>query len=143
MTELLHAAGVIIIEANDVLLVRHGEAAKHITGSYGLPAGTIEPDESEEHAARRELKEETGLVAGELVDFRQELYTGVIERKTGEMLPSDLRVFICKDYTGMPRGTAETTPQWVTISNLPNYPTLPKVIEAVRDALEFLKQNHQ
>jgi ADP-ribose pyrophosphatase YjhB (NUDIX family) len=52
--------GVIVFDNDNVLLVRSGKASAHVTGSYGLPAGRIEPGEDEVSAARRELQEKTG-----------------------------------------------------------------------------------
>ncbi len=48
-----------------VLLVRRGKPPA--IGSWSLPGGAQELGETAEHAARRELAEETGLVAGLLI----------------------------------------------------------------------------
>ncbi len=48
----------------EVLLARRGKAP--LLGSWSLPGGAQELGETVEEAARRELREETGLLAGEL-----------------------------------------------------------------------------
>jgi 8-oxo-dGTP pyrophosphatase MutT (NUDIX family) len=59
--DVLVAAGVLVRRGEDVLLQRRGD-----DGTWGLPGGRLEPGETLEQAARRELLEETGLVAGRL-----------------------------------------------------------------------------
>ena len=49
----------------EVLLARRGRAPA--LGAWGLPGGAQELGETAEQAARRELLEETGLTAGELL----------------------------------------------------------------------------
>ena len=57
------------------LLTRRAKGLARHSGQYALPGGRLEPDESTETAALRELKEELGLtasarqVAGQLDDF--------------------------------------------------------------------------
>ena len=59
---LLVAAGVLVRNAADaILLVRNAQ-----TGQWGIPGGAMELGESLEETARRELYEETSLVAGDL-----------------------------------------------------------------------------
>lgn len=59
---LLAAAGVIVESPEGAVLLQR----RTDDGSWGLPGGALELGESLEDAARRELREETGLVAGEL-----------------------------------------------------------------------------
>lgn len=59
---LLVAAGVIVLSSQGAVLLER----RTDDGSWGLPGGALELGESLEDAARRELREETGLVAGEL-----------------------------------------------------------------------------
>ncbi|MFH1822816.1 MAG: NUDIX hydrolase [Patescibacteria group bacterium] len=63
MIKIIKTAGMLVYNENKVLLVKHKEGAKHQTGVYGLPAGSVEKNESKINTAIRELKEETGLLA--------------------------------------------------------------------------------
>jgi len=58
------AVSVALLRGGSVLLVRRGRAPSR--GLYAFPGGRIEPGETVEEAARRELIEETGLTAGDL-----------------------------------------------------------------------------
>ena len=56
--------GVVLLRAGAVLLVRRGQPPA--MGQWSLPGGGQELGETAETAARRELREETGLEAGPL-----------------------------------------------------------------------------
>ena len=58
------AAGVLVVKDDAVLLVRRAHAPR--IGFLDVPGGFMEAGESIEQAARRELREETGLVMGTL-----------------------------------------------------------------------------
>jgi ADP-ribose pyrophosphatase YjhB (NUDIX family) len=61
-------AGVLVGETNRLLLVKRTEPPG--VGSWSVPAGYLECDESPEAAAVRELREETGLqVSEEAIDL--------------------------------------------------------------------------
>jgi ADP-ribose pyrophosphatase YjhB (NUDIX family) len=61
---IIPAVSVALRRGDELLLVRRGrEPAK---GLHAFPGGRVEPGESLEQAARRELFEETGLVPGPL-----------------------------------------------------------------------------
>ena len=55
------AVGVICFRGGEVLLIRRGSPPR--LGEWSLPGGRIEPGELAEDAARRELLEETGVIA--------------------------------------------------------------------------------
>jgi ADP-ribose pyrophosphatase YjhB (NUDIX family) len=55
---------VVLFRGEDVLLVRRGHPPS--AGVWSIPGGTQELGETAEDAARRELREETGLTAGPL-----------------------------------------------------------------------------
>lgn len=61
------AAGVLVVRDDGVLLLRR--AHPPAVGRLDIPGGFLEPNESIEFAARRELREETGLVLGPLTSL--------------------------------------------------------------------------
>ncbi len=63
--DVVTAASVVLLRGEDVLLVERATGAA--AGRWSLPGGHLEPGETAEAAARRELAEETGLTAGPLV----------------------------------------------------------------------------
>lgn len=76
-----------------LLLVRRGRAPSQ--GLYAFPGGRVEPGETLEEAARRELFEETGLSTGRLT-----IHAVVeIERSESAFPPYRLTVF-CADHAG-------------------------------------------
>lgn len=112
--------GILIFKNDKVLLVKHGEAASHITGVYGVPAGRIEDDETPPQAVIRELTEETGLIARER-DLEKLLISvppADIPRKDGTTKRFSITLFYCKKYAGDLRATDETTPKWIAVKDL-------------------------
>jgi len=58
------AAALIVDQQNRLLLMKRSDS-----GCWGPPGGAVEPGEVVEMAARREVREETGLEAGEMSLF--------------------------------------------------------------------------
>lgn len=56
-----HCVGVICFRGEDVLLIKRGTAPRK--GEWSIPGGRIEKGETEQDAALRELREETGITA--------------------------------------------------------------------------------
>lgn len=138
---IIPAVAVTVIVKDKVLVVRHGETAGHITGSYGLPAGRLDEDESTRHAAVRELFEETGLVAleADLEEYPNNHYTADLLRKNGETIRSTMTVFICAKYMGSLTGSDETEPEWIALADMHKYEFLPNVEQAVKDSVSYLE----
>lgn len=91
-------AGIIVEDQNGKILLQ----LRHDNHCWGYPGGSVEIDETVEEAAKRELKEETGLEAHSLELF------GVFSGKdlhyiypNGDEVSNIDIVFICKDYSGI------------------------------------------
>lgn len=70
--QILPAVSVALVRDGKVLLVKRGRPP--VQGLYAFPGGKVDPGESDEEAARRELLEETGLEADGL-SFIEEVLT--------------------------------------------------------------------
>ena len=118
--------GVLVFQNDTVLLVKHGEKASHVLGSYGLPAGRVEEDESTIHAAVRELKEETGLEATEedLELLPLNIPDADIKRSDGTTKTFSITVFLCRKYSGELQHNFETIPEWVAIKDVHTLPLI-------------------
>lgn len=88
------AAGVILVSGDRLLLMRRAAGARDHVGTWSVPFGCIEGNESPEETARRELFEETGYhVDGELFhlynDADTQSVTFIVDVEGFEPLLSD------------------------------------------------------
>lgn len=95
---LLQVGASVIVENENGQVLLEKRADNHC---WGYPGGSVELDEVVEEAARRELYEETGLVAGELQLFGvfsgRELH--YVYPNGDEVSNVDI-VYLCKTYSG-------------------------------------------
>ena len=106
-----HAVVVVFNERGEVLLEERSD-----DGYFDFPGGGIDLKESGEEAAKRELFEETGLIADKLVLFN--VYTGEVTHYVyfngDEIYGVDL-VYLCDKYHG------ELKPQLEEVKSLRFY----------------------
>jgi 8-oxo-dGTP pyrophosphatase MutT (NUDIX family) len=145
MNKIIATVGILVFrrENKEVLLVKHGEKAGHLTDSYGLPAGRIEPSEIEVGAAKRELEEETGLRTSvlDLIELPYDFGVTELKRKDGVMFCT-WKVFVCRKFTGDLKGSEETVPEWVKISELSKYWKIGNLESAINEGLKYLKNEN-
>jgi 8-oxo-dGTP diphosphatase len=137
----IQTAGTLAFSEANVLLVKHGESAQHLTGVWGLPGGRLDEGESLIDAAAREFQEETGLTPDKTSMMQlSTVYQGDIVRKSGEILLTYWNVFLVKNFTGDLVGTDETIPEWVKISEVGKLNLLPNTENAIQEGLQLLSK---
>jgi 8-oxo-dGTP pyrophosphatase MutT (NUDIX family) len=94
---IMTGACTIVIDEHDRILLQ----LRTDNGLWGLPGGSLEPGESMEEVAKRELYEETGLIAGELnlldVFSGKDLY---YQYPHGDEVFNVIVAYICREYQG-------------------------------------------
>ena len=99
----------------EILLVQRKDPP--FEGLWALPGGFMEMEETLEEAARRELKEETGIMAGELIRF--ETYDKPGRDPRGRTI-TQVFVMIWKEEMGKPvAGTDASALAWFGLTELP------------------------
>ena len=125
------AVSVALVRGDRLLLVRRGRAPS--LGRYAFPGGRVEPGETAEKAARRELFEETGLVAGTLTLHREYLIGGEAHDKP---VSFRLQVFAGLYEGGEPTaGDDADEAGWHSLADMERLPVIESVLEVARELL--------
>lgn len=124
---ILPAVSVAMQRGDRLLLVRRGRPPSF--GYYAFPGGRVEDGETLEEAARRELTEETGLVAGDL----SPLVRVPVE---GDEVDYDLQVFFGRHAGGEPVAADDAAEaSFFTLAEMEALPVLDSVLEVGRGLL--------
>lgn len=105
-----------LIQAEEVLLIRLGPDRGDWAGLLNGVGGHIERGEDPSQSARREIAEETGLLAGEL------MLAGVVIIDTGDQPGIGLYVFVGGVAGGELHSGSEGSPEWVRLDSLDDVP---------------------
>ncbi len=91
-------ASIVAFRGDEVLLVQRGK--RPYEGFWSLPGGEIQWGETAADAARRELKEETGLLASNLT--LGDVADGILKDETGTVMAHyTIIVFATRDVNGV------------------------------------------
>lgn len=98
-----------------VLLIQRG--LKPFKGKWALPGGFVRVEEELDHAARRELEEETGIQDV----FLEQLYTfGTVDRDPRERVVSVAYYALVKQASREPKASTDADDaQWFTVGDMP------------------------
>lgn len=104
----------LIKKNNNVLIARRSTGDENVLGKWEFPGGKVEPNETEEHAIEREIKEEFEL------DIKANKYitNNVCEYPTKTV---DLRLYECEYISGEFKLHDHSEYKWVNINKLLNY----------------------
>jgi ADP-ribose pyrophosphatase YjhB (NUDIX family) len=111
--------GIVVLQPGSVLLVRRGHPPS--LGAWSLPGGGQELGETAEAAARRELREETGLQVGSMI---LAAYVDSIHRDAAGRIEYHYTIldFAARWHSGSPQaGTDVTEVAWAQFGDLARY----------------------
>lgn len=101
---LIMAGACVIVEKEGMILLQK----RTDNGLWGLPGGALEPGESMEQVARRELLEETGLVAGALELMAVFSGDGLYyQYPNGDEVHNVITAYCCREAHGEPFADGE------------------------------------
>lgn len=125
-----------LLDLPEILLIQRKNPP--FKGLWALPGGFMDMEETLEEAARRELREETGIVAGELIRF--DTYDRPGRDPRGRTI-TQVFVMIWKAEMGMPEaGSDAASLQWSALNELPELAFDHK--EIVADVIRMIKEGN-
>lgn len=98
-----------LLNENQIVVIKY--LTKENKNYYDIPGGKIEENETNEQAAIREFKEETGIDI-----FNLKLVGNLIVECPKKIF--DFDIFITKDYNGKPSVFTENSSMWIDIDYL-------------------------
>ncbi len=113
----------------EVLLIRLGPDRGDWAGLLNGVGGHVECGEDPIQSARREIEEETGLIAGVL------RLAGVVIINTGDQPGIGLYVFVGDIRSGELQAGSEGTPEWIRLDSLNDVPLVADLPELLPRAL--------
>lgn len=108
----------LIMKKDKVLIARRSTGDENVLGKWEFPGGKVEPNETEEHAIEREIKEEFELI----IKANKYITNNVCEYPTKTV---DLKLYECEYISGEFKLHDHSEYKWVNINELLNYDLAP------------------
>jgi 8-oxo-dGTP diphosphatase len=125
------AVSVALVRGETVLLVKR--ALEPSRGLYAFPGGRVEAGETSEEAARRELLEETGMVAAALSPLREYL---IDTRVDGEEITYRLEVFTGQAASGEPACASDAEEAcFYSLAEMEKLPLTDSILDVSRELI--------
>jgi mutator protein MutT len=123
-----------VVHDGRVLLVRR--AKPPLQGCWAFPGGSVEDGETPEQAARRELLEETGLVAREIRLIGTSEHEHV-DDNAGVAIVFSISRFLCTRFEGETvAGDDADAAGWYSPQEAARLPLVPGIIRFMQEALD-------
>jgi 8-oxo-dGTP diphosphatase len=129
--------GAVVVRGEMALIVKRAHEPRK--GEWSLPGGLLELGESLEHAARREIKEETSLdvVVGPIIETFDRVHRDAAGRIRYHFVIVD---FVCWSDEGEPiAGSDAEDAAWVTEGELDDYGVNAHAAAVIRRGLKVLR----
>ena len=131
MTMIIAAVSVALKIDERLLLVRRGLPPSQ--GQYAFPGGRVEEGESDEQAARRELMEETGVVAGAISPLREVM---LHSERNGQPVRYRLKVYLGRMDSVEPKAASDAAEAGLfSLAEIERLPVTGSTLEIARDLL--------
>lgn len=124
----IHAVSLVVLLGGCFLLVRRGRPPSR--GLFAFPGGRVEPGEVAQDAARRELREETGLVADNVALLREM----TIEGESGKRYR--LEIFRAIEVHGTLQASDDADHAgWYTVEKMRRLPVTPSTLAVAEEII--------
>lgn len=119
-------AAVILLDADNRILLAQRPAGKSMAGLWEFPGGKVQDGETPEYALIREMAEELGIMTG--ADCLQPLVFASHSYDDFHLL---MPVYACRTWKGTPTAMEGQNLKWVNVTDLRNYPMPPADIPLI------------